>query len=87
VIWRAISWPRNGGEVDGQAGLAVRAAVGVVLGREPVKPAAELAELPLDMDLAEADVVALQVDGLTQRLVALDRIIGLIVGRALGPAR
>ena len=38
-------------EVDGQAGFPVGAAVGVVLRREPVEPAADLAELPLDVDL------------------------------------
>ena len=52
------------GEVDRQAGLPVRAAVGVILRREPVKRAPDLAELPLDVDLVVVDVVALQADRL-----------------------
>src|ERR1022692_1471759 len=51
-------------EIDGQARLPVRAAVGVVLGRKPVENAANLAELPFDVDLAGARVVALQADRL-----------------------
>jgi len=51
-------------EVDGQAGFPVRAAVGVVLGREPVEGAADLAELPFDVDLVVVDVVAFQADRL-----------------------
>ena len=50
------------GKVDGQLRLPLRAAVGAVLGREPVEPAVELAELPFDMDLARAEVVAFQAD-------------------------
>src|SRR5450755_267947 len=62
-------------EVDGQARLPARAAVGVVLGRKPVENAANLAELPLDVDLAGADVVALQADRLAppQARVTVDR--------------
>ena len=39
-------------QVDRETRLPGRAAVGVVLGREPVEPAVEFAELPLDVDLA-----------------------------------
>jgi hypothetical protein len=39
-------------QVDGQARFPGRAAVRVVLGREPVEGAAKLTELPLDVDLA-----------------------------------
>ena len=51
-------------EIDGQTGLPARAAVGVVLRRQPVKPAAELEELPFEVDLAGPDEVALQAYGL-----------------------
>ncbi len=52
-------------EVDGQAGLPGQAAVRVILGQEPVKPAVELAELSLDVDLAGVEVVAFKADRLT----------------------
>ena len=55
---------QEGGEVDGQAGLPGRTAVGVVLGRQPVKDAVDLAELPFDMNLALAEVVTFEADGL-----------------------
>ena len=51
-------------EVDGQAGFPVGAAVGVVLRREPVERAADLAELPLDVDLIVVDVIAFEADRL-----------------------
>ena len=51
-------------EVDGEAGFPVGAAVGVVLRREPVEGAADLAELPLNVDLVVADVVAFEADRL-----------------------
>jgi hypothetical protein len=52
-------------EVDGQSRLEPGAAVGVVLGREPMAPAVNLVELPFNVDLAGVGVVALQTDGLT----------------------
>ena len=51
-------------EVDGQAWFPGRAAVGVVLGREPVEGAAKLPELPLDVDLAGVRVPGFQADRL-----------------------
>src|SRR5215471_4917580 len=55
---------RNTREVDRQARFPGRAAVGVVLGREPVEGAAELSELPLDVDLAGVRVPGFQADRL-----------------------
>ena len=52
------------GKVDGQLRLPLRAAVRVILRREPVESAVELAELPFDVDLARAEVVAFQADHL-----------------------
>ena len=52
------------GKVDGQLRLPLRAAVRVILRREPVEPAVELAELPFDVDLARVQVVAFQADRL-----------------------
>ena len=51
-------------QVDRETWLPGGAAVGVVLGREPVEPAVEFAELPLDVDLAGVEVVAFQADRL-----------------------
>jgi hypothetical protein len=51
-------------QVDRQAWLPVGAAVGVVLGRDPVELAADLADLPFDPDLAGAQVAVLQADDL-----------------------
>ncbi|MGH7904970.1 MAG: hypothetical protein ACREPA_12730 [Candidatus Dormibacteraceae bacterium] len=51
-------------EVDGQAGFPAGAAVRVVLGREPMECAADLAQLPLDVDLVVADVLAFEADRL-----------------------
>jgi hypothetical protein len=52
-------------QVNRQAGLPGRGAVGVVLGRQPVEDAAELAELPLDVDRFGVEVLAFQADRLT----------------------
>ena len=52
------------GQVDGQLRLSFRAAVRVILRREPVEPAVEFAELPFDVDLARVQVVAFQPDRL-----------------------
>ncbi len=52
------------GQVDGQARFPAGAAVGIILGREPVESAVDLAELPLDVQLASAGVAAFQPDGL-----------------------
>ncbi|MGD0375666.1 MAG: hypothetical protein ABSB01_13925 [Streptosporangiaceae bacterium] len=52
------------GHVDREARFPAWAAVGVVLGREPVEPAVDLAELPPDVDLGRTDEVAFQPDGL-----------------------
>ena len=59
-----IRFLQEPGQVDGQLRLPFRAAVGVVLGREPVEPAVEFAELPFDMDLARVQVFAFQPDRL-----------------------
>jgi hypothetical protein len=53
-------------EVDGQARLPVRAAIGIVFRRQPVKRAPELAQLPLDVDLVPLHKLALQADDLAQ---------------------
>jgi hypothetical protein len=63
-------------EVDRQARFPGRAAVGVVLGREPVEGAPELAELPLDVDGVLVGVLAFQADRLTPAHLR---------ARALGP--
>jgi hypothetical protein len=44
-------------EVDGKAGIPFRAAVRIVLGREPVEPALEFAQLPFDVDLLRLGVL------------------------------
>ena len=51
-------------QVDRETRLPGGAAVGVVLGREPVEAAVEFAELPLDVDLARVEVVAFEADRL-----------------------
>src|SRR5439155_17644281 len=51
-------------EVDRETRFPGRAAVGVVLGREPVEGAAKLPELPLDVDLAGVRVPGFQADRL-----------------------
>ena len=51
-------------QVNRQTRLPGRAAVGVVLGREPVEPAIEFAELPFDVDLAGPEVAAFEADRL-----------------------
>ena len=51
-------------QVNRETRLPGRAAVGVVLGREPVEPAVEFAELPLDVDLAGVEVAAFEADRL-----------------------
>jgi hypothetical protein len=53
-------------EVDWQARLPVGAPVGIVLRRQPVKRAPELAQLPLDVDLVPLHKLALQADDLAQ---------------------
>src|SRR5215470_18632312 len=49
-------------QVDGEAGFPMGTAVGVILGRQPVEGAPDLAELPLDVDLTGVEVTALQAD-------------------------
>jgi hypothetical protein len=49
-------------QVDRETRPPGRAAVGIVLGREPVEPAVEFAELPLDVDLAGPEVVTFEAD-------------------------
>jgi hypothetical protein len=51
-------------EVDRQARFPGRAAVGVVLGREPVEGAPKLTKLPLDVDLAGVRMLAFEADHL-----------------------
>ncbi len=51
-------------QVDRETRLPGRAAVGVVLGREPVELAVEFAELPLDVDLAGVEAAAFEADRL-----------------------
>jgi len=59
-------------EVNGQTWLPVRAAVGVVLRRQPVKHAPELAQLPLDVDLFPLHKLALQADDFAQPQPGID---------------
>ena len=51
-------------EVDGQAGLPVRAPVGVIFRRQTVELAVEFAELPFDVDLGRVSVGVFQADRL-----------------------
>jgi hypothetical protein len=52
------------GQVDGDAWFLGGGTVGIVLGRQAEEAAAQLAELPFDVDLVGVEVVALQADDL-----------------------
>ena len=79
-------------EVDRQARFPGRAAVGVVLGREPVECTAKLAKLPLDVDLARVRVLSFQADHLAPAQAGVgdrddhDEVVGA-AGQQRGPLR
>jgi hypothetical protein len=72
-------------QVDRETRLPGWAAVGVVLGREPVEPAVELAELPFDVDLARVEAAAFEADGLAPAQAGVPD--GEDHGEVLVPAR